>query len=49
MATPQGVAAARVTLRKVGLEHATIHFPALRHSPPHYDGPIFQVEIVSDE
>ena len=41
MATPQGRSlrvAARVTLRKVEFEQATIHLPALRHSPPHYDG-----------
>jgi len=27
-----------VTLREVGFEPATIHLPALRHSPPHNDG-----------
>jgi hypothetical protein len=34
------VASARLgmTLRKVGFEPATIHLPALRHSPPNNDG-----------
>jgi hypothetical protein len=35
----QGSASARGTRRKVGFEPATIHLPALRHIPPHYDGP----------
>jgi hypothetical protein len=29
----------RVTLREVGVEPATIHVPALCHSPPRYDSP----------
>ena len=35
-----------MTLRKVGFEPATIHLPALRHSPPHYDGPNIIYDIL---
>jgi hypothetical protein len=35
-------ASARVTLLKVGSELATVHLPALCHSPPHNDGTILQ-------
>ena len=43
----KGAASAPETRRKVGVELASIHLPAFRHSPPHYDCPWVYIEKVN--